>query len=111
MVQRNPTIAPSQAYPHIEKPDNGSARLKENPRFRVAHLIMAQMAYGWSAEEMCRQYPDLKPAEVYAALTYYCDHRDEIDREIADEWKQSEELRAAAHPSPIFLKLRSKGLL
>ena len=42
------------AYPHIEKPEGQPARLQRLPRVRVAQIVMDYLAYGWSADEMCR---------------------------------------------------------
>src|SRR5215469_17557173 len=59
------------AYPHIQKDACESARLSRVPRVRVAQIVMDYLTHGWSADEICRQHPFLKPAEVHAALTYY----------------------------------------
>ena len=38
---------------------------------------------GMSVEEMVEQF-DLTPAQIYAALSYYYDHREEIERNIRE---------------------------
>ncbi len=38
---------------------------------KVIHLAAEHYHYGWSAEELMRQHADLRPEEVYAALTYF----------------------------------------
>lgn len=98
-------------YPHIEKLDGEPARLQRVPRIRVAQIVMDYLAYGWSPDEMCRQHPYLQPAEAYAAMTYYFDHRDEIDHEIEAEWRQAQRELAQAAQSPLRVRLRAKGLL
>ena len=98
-------------YPHIEKPAHGPARLERVPRVRVAQIAMDWIAHGWSVEEMCRHHPYLRPEEAHAAMLYYFDHREEIDREIRDEWEASALSRAAAAPTPFELRMRAKGLL
>ena len=104
-------MATDLTYPHVEKTDGEPARLRRLPRIRVAQIAMDYLAYGWSADEMCRQHSHLTPAEVHAALAYYFDHQDEVDREIRDEWEQADRSRSLATPSPFVAKLRSKGLL
>ena len=42
----------------------------------MLHLAAEHHHYGWSAEELLRQHPDLKPEETYVALTYFYDHFD-----------------------------------
>ena len=96
-------------YPQVEKPDGDSARLKRFPRFRVSLLIAAHKFQGWSAEDLCLQYPDLTRDEIDSALTYYWHHREEIDKEIADELAICEELQKAG-PSPFMQELRRRGL-
>ena len=63
------------AYPHISLAPDGQPRIG-NSRYKVLHLVGEHFHYGWSAEELLRQHPDLKPEEVYAALTYFYDHYD-----------------------------------
>ena len=97
-------------YPHIEKPAGEPARLRRLPRIRVAQIVMDHLAYGWSAEEMCRQHAYLTLAEAHAAMGYYFDHQDEIDAEIRAEWEQVEQNQKAATRSPFFNRMKAKGL-
>lgn len=98
-------------YPHIEKLEDQPARLQRIQRIRVAQIVMDYLAHGWSPDEMCRQHPYLTLAEAHAAMGYYFDHQDEIDREIGAEVEQAEQARSQAARSPFFLRLRAKGLL
>ncbi len=72
---------------------------------------MDYLFQGWSADEICNQYPHLKPAEVHSALAYYFDHQAEIEKEIEDEIKQVEEWRKNTPLPPVMLRLRVQGLL
>jgi hypothetical protein len=73
-------------------------------------MIVADYVWrGWSAEEIARQYSYLTLSEVHAALTYYFDHRDEIDEELVAEshavenWKQ-------LHPTPpLLIRLKQQA--
>jgi|GEM_PF-4823567 len=42
----------------------------------------ASIINGWSAEEILRQHSDLRPEQVYAALTYFYDHHDLLVQEL-----------------------------
>ena len=95
-------------YPHIEKIAGAPARLKRVPRTRVALLVMDYLAYGYSADEMVRQYPYLNIAEVHNAMGYYYDHQDEIDSEIHQEMVALEQWNSTHIPAPVVLRL--KGL-
>jgi uncharacterized protein (DUF433 family) len=46
--------------------------------------IVERVRAGQSPEDIAEGLPPLTPALVHAALSYYFDHRDEIDRSIAD---------------------------
>jgi uncharacterized protein (DUF433 family) len=98
-------------YPHIEKPEAEPARPPRIPRIRVAQIVMDYVAHGWSPDEMCRQHPYLRPAEAHAAMAYYFDHQDEIDREIQAEWQQAQRDRTQSAGSPFVLRSRARGLL
>jgi uncharacterized protein (DUF433 family) len=100
-----------KVYPHIVKEDGKPARLEDHPRVRVAMIVMDYYAHAYSPDEMCRHYPYLKPAEAYAAMAYYFDHQDELDAEIKAELDQIDRERAERPPSPVYLKLKAKGLL
>lgn len=98
-------------YPHIVKSGAEPARLARVPRVRVAQIVMDYLDRGWSPDEICRQYPYLRPAETYAAMTYYFDHQDEIDREIENEWQEAQRDRAEAVRSPFYRRLNADGRL
>ena len=98
------------AYPHIEEVPGEPPRLRRLPRIRVTQIVMDYLAHGWSPDEICRQYPHLRSAEVHSAMAYYFDHQSEIDLEIRDEWEAAaKELRETAR-SPFLQRLIAKGL-
>jgi uncharacterized protein (DUF433 family) len=78
-------MASAVTYPHIEKPEGKPARLQRLPRIRVAQIVPAYIHNHWTPEEIVLQYPHLQLVEVYAAITYYFDHRDEIEAELEAE--------------------------
>ncbi len=47
-------------------------------------LIAAMWKAGDSFEEIEQAYPHLKPAAIYDAISYYLDHQQEIEAEIAE---------------------------
>lgn len=99
------------AYPHIVKEPSSPARLEAHPRTRVAMIVMDYVARGLSPEEIVRHYPYLSQAEVHAAMTYYHDHRGEIDAEIQMEVDQLEDVADVNSRSAVWLKLKTQGLL
>jgi uncharacterized protein (DUF433 family) len=99
------------AYSHIEKIEGQPPHLRRTPQVRVARIAMDYLAYGWSVDEMCRQHPDLTPAEAHAAMAYYFDHTDEIDGEIKAEIDATTAAIASSAPTPFVVRMRAKGLL
>lgn len=73
-------------------------------RITVHDVAIWHEAMGKSADEIAAEY-DLSLADVYAALAYYFDHRDEIDQEIKDSELLVETLKATT-PSRLKEKLR-----
>jgi uncharacterized protein (DUF433 family) len=60
-------------YPHIEPNEMGIPHIGKS-RYQVLHLAAEHYHHGWSAEELLRQHPDLRPEEVYSTLAYFYDH-------------------------------------
>lgn len=68
-------------YPHIVTFGTSGEPFVENHRIRVRDIVLARDAAGRTPEEIAGSvYPSLTLGEVYAALAYYEDHREEIDR-------------------------------
>jgi hypothetical protein len=93
------------------KETNSPARLESHPRTRVAMIVMDYLARGLSPEDMVRHYPYLSLAEVHAAMTYYHDHRQEIDSEIEAEVEQLRNSPDGNSRSAAWLKLKAIGVI
>jgi uncharacterized protein (DUF433 family) len=78
---------------------------------KVIELALAQIAYGWSPEELHFQFPYLTLGQIYSALAYYWDHRDALDQEIERRLEVVSQLRRAVGPSPLHTRLQAKGLI
>ena len=78
-------------YPHLVIDAAGVARV-DHTRYKVAHLAAEHYQHGWTAEELLRQHPDLRPEQVYVALAYFYDHYDSI----LDALKASAEIAEAS---------------
>jgi uncharacterized protein (DUF433 family) len=78
---------------------------------KVVELIEAQMAYGWSPEEIHFQHPYLSMSQIHSALAYYWDHKPEIDADIERRFEYAERMRKEAGPSPLAARLRAQGLI
>src|ERR1700746_2317255 len=51
-------------------------------RITVKHIVMCHQRAGESPDEIVSAYPSLTLSDVYAALAYYFDHKEEIDADI-----------------------------
>lgn len=78
---------------------------------KIVELIAGVVAYGWNAEDLARQYPDLSPAQIHGALAYYYDNQATIDAEL--ERISGDMLRARSNviDSPLRQRLRAMGKL
>ena len=72
-------------------------------RITVQNVAIWYERLGMSADEIASDY-ELSLAEVHAALAYYFDHRDEIEKSIRDGLAFAEEVRKE-HPSLVRQKL------
>jgi len=95
------------SYPHVLEHPGKPATLQRIPRLRIAQVAMDHVFYGWSAEDILRQHEFLTPAEVHAALGFYFDHREEIDREIAAEVAQAQADLNESSKGPLAVRLRA----
>jgi len=84
-------------YPHLTIDKQGQARIC-NSRYKVRHIAAEHYHYGWTAEELLRQHPDLKPEEVYAALTYFYDHHEAM---VAEMKKSLDSLHPTSPAQPL----------
>ena len=90
---------------HIEKTEGvrgGKARIVET-RIAVSDVVLWHFRLGESLAEIAATY-DLSLAAVYAAISYYFDHKAEIDAEIEDGRLYYEQMKQAA-PSLVKEKL------
>ena len=77
-------------------------------RITVADIAIMHLRMGLSLEEIAAKY-ELSPAAVYAAMSYYFDHRGEIDRSIEEDEAFVEAIRRQT-PSLHQQKLRMNSI-
>lgn len=73
-------------HPHVVRDPEicgGSPRIA-GTRITVRTVAIASLLHGLTPEELLTHYPHLTLAGIHDALSYYYDHREEIDREIAE---------------------------
>jgi uncharacterized protein (DUF433 family) len=75
-------------------------------RITVANIALWHERFGKSADEIAAEY-DLSLADIYAALAYYFDHREEIEQSIKDGEAFAADLRRRT-PSPLKEALQQR---
>ena len=68
-------------------------------RVTVQNVVLWHERQGLTPHEIVATYPTLSWADVYAALAYYHDHRDEVWASIAADERFADELKAAQPPT------------
>lgn len=86
-----------------EGPSGLTPRIKGH-RIRVQDVAIAHEKLGLSADEIVDWFPALSLGDVYAALAYYWDNRETIERAIDAERDFVDELRRVT-PSKLRQKL------
>lgn len=66
-------------------------------RVRVQDIVLWNEE-GLTADEIVSRVPTITLADVHAALAYYFDHREEIDRQIEEDSSFADELERANLP-------------
>jgi uncharacterized protein (DUF433 family) len=100
------TLPAATTYEHIQLDADGIPFVAETT-MKVVELVMAQMAYGWSPEELHFQHPYLTLGQIHSALAYYWDHKETLDADIDRRWQWAEQARQKAGPSPLTTKVKN----
>src|SRR6266700_3397119 len=78
-------------------------------RVRVLDIVVWHEHQGMTPDEIVSHVPTMNLADVHAALAYYFDHIDDIQREMREERAAAEEFRRS-QPSLLEAKLRQERL-
>jgi uncharacterized protein (DUF433 family) len=94
---------------HIEKSPGvcGGQACIAGHRIRVQDIVVWHEKRGYSPDEIVGMFPGITLADVYAALTYFFDNRQEIEDEFSNSDKAAGWVKANI-PSKIPSELREK---
>ena len=67
----------------------GGSPIIGGTRFPVRSVVTYVLHYGSTPEELVTRFPHLTLAQVYDALAYYYDNREEIEKDIAKNTEES----------------------
>lgn len=73
-------------------------------RIRVMDIVVWHEKWGRSPDEIVTDFPGISLADVYAALAYYHDHKDEIEANFAESQMWDEYGRMQPSKLKDFLK-------
>lgn len=109
-TEEHPMALVETAYRHIALDENGVPVIA-GANTKLAELIAEIRLHGLSPEELCYQLPHLSLGQIYSALAYYWDHKEEVDRDLERRSELAERLRRELGQPPLVEKLRARGLL
>jgi uncharacterized protein (DUF433 family) len=73
----------------------GGVPIIRGTRFPVRSVVVYVLHLGMTPEEMVRDWPHLKLAQIYDALSYYHDNQPAIDRDIRANLEAERRARAS----------------
>lgn len=109
-MRENPMAIAETSYRHIVLDDN-DVPVIDGANTKVAELIAEIHAHGLSPEELCYQLPHLSLSQIYSALAYYWDHKEEIDRDLERRAQFAEQVRRELGQPPLVERLKQRGLI
>ena len=95
---------------HISLDGRGVAYIS-GTKMKVVQIVREKQSWGLCPEDIQAGHPHLSIAQIYAALSYYYDHRDDLDAQLSQSDAEYESRRPDAGKSPFVLRMRSEGKL
>jgi len=95
-------------YEHIVL-DPRNVPVVDGTTMKVIELVTAQVAFGWSPEELHFQFPFLSLGQIHSALAYYWDHRNELDADMARRAEAVDRQQRQSPSASLGARLRTRG--
>lgn len=76
----------------VRTPDTCGGRLRIDGTRMTVNQIVTLYKQGLSAEQIVEQYPHRTLREIYGVLAWYHEHKDEFDKELAEEAEEDERI-------------------
>jgi len=61
-------------------------------KVKVTEIVLDKIAYGSSPEEIHFQHPHLSLTQIHAALAYYYEEQDDLDRQMKADLEEADRL-------------------
>lgn len=113
LMQSEPTYHACMAQTiasHIEiRPnrDGQDRAFVDGTRVRVHDVAVLAELHGQTPDQIAEALPHLSLAQIHAALSYYFDHRVEIQQELKDDAEFVERFKTLVGSGPLELRLKS----
>jgi len=81
-------------HPYVVRCDDlaSGSPVVSGTKFPVRSIVQYVLRQGLTPEELAREFPQLNLAKIYDALSFYYEHKEEIDRELRenteDYWRE-----------------------
>jgi len=79
-------------YPHLHADEQNNV-LITNTRYKAKHLAAEHFHHGWTAEELLRQHPELRPEQIYSVLTWFYDNYAAVIADLNASLENAEQFR------------------
>ncbi|ODS30303.1 MAG: hypothetical protein SCARUB_04593 [Candidatus Scalindua rubra] len=78
------------SHPHIIKDPNicGGSPVIKGTRFPIRSVVYYVFQLGLTPEELIEKFPSLSMTQVYDALAYYYDNKEEVNQDIAENTEE-----------------------
>ena len=93
-------------YKYVAIDERGIPLIKPTT-MKIIELISERRAYKWGAKKQQEEHPYLILSQVHSALSYYFDHKKEIEDDIKRRHEFVEEMRRKMGPSPLAEKIKA----
>ena len=90
---------------HIHRDAAGTAWI-DDTGVKVIQVAQEHVGHGWSADAIHENHPALTLAQIHAALTWFFDHQEEMEKEMIARESSSRGLIASIGDSPAQRRFR-----
>lgn len=95
------TLETSQKLP-LRLTEDGTIRIADS---RVSlDSVVHHYKLGASAEQIAQKFPSLDLADIYAAITYYLNHKEAIEEYLRDQEAKGDEVQRRIESDPQYQK-------
>src|SRR6266446_5306212 len=99
-------MAATETASHITVDADGVAWIDQT-KVKVIEVVRDYLAYGWTPEEMHLHQPHLSLAQIYAAMSFYYDHQEELNSQIQSSLREADRLQEEFEDKTLRRKLQN----